>query len=138
MTSQSLLYLNTKTSQCIANGYLRNGSEFLSVKMTRFHFSNRLGKKMRKSAAKKGSKASSSKASTHGEGGGREEVMSNMVLQKIEDDPIKSCSSSSGSSSFDVASDITQGSVERIFQVPCIYLYINILFILIEYIFKVY
>lgn len=85
--------------------------------MTRFHFSNRLTKKLKKPASKKGSNAPSNVPSTSAEAGGTEEVMSNMVLKTVDSDTKKSCSSSSSCSSFDVASDITQGSVERIFQV---------------------
>lgn len=98
---------------------IRESVASLSVwlKMTRFHFSNRLTKKLKKPASKKGSNAPSNVPSTSAEAGGTEEVMSNMVLKTVDSDTKKSCSSSSSCSSFDVASDITQGSVERIFQV---------------------
>lgn len=94
--------------------------------MTRFHFSNRLTKKLKKPSSKKGSKVPSNVPSTSAEAGGTEEVMSNMVLKTVDSDTKKSCSSSSSCSSFDVASDITQGSVERIFQVKSF----NILYII--------
>lgn len=96
------------------------------LKMTRFHFSNRLTKKLKKPSSKKGSKVPSNVPSTSAEAGGTEEVMSNMVLKTVDSDTKKSCSSSSSCSSFDVASDITQGSVERIFQVKSF----NILYII--------
>lgn len=94
--------------------------------MTRFHFSNRLTKKLKKPSSKKGSNVPSNVPSTSAEAGGTEEVMSNMVLKTVDSDTKKSCSSSSSCSSFDVASDITQGSVERIFQVKSF----NILYII--------
>lgn len=94
--------------------------------MTRFHFSNRLTKKLKKPSSKKGSNVPSNVPSTSAEAGGTEEVMSNMVLKTVDSDTKKSCSSSSSCSSFDVASDITQGSVERIFQVRSF----NILYII--------
>ncbi|XP_062569333.1 kelch-like protein 5 [Saccostrea cucullata] len=84
--------------------------------MTRFHFSNRLVKKFKKSGKKGGTAGPADIPSNTAEAGVMEEVMSNLVLKKAESDTKNSCSSTSSCSSFDVASDITQHSVERIFQ----------------------
>lgn len=119
--SECCLYIYTDvTIDCLKLWMtIRESVASLSVwlKMTRFHFSNRLTKKLKKPSSKKGSKVPSNVPSTSAEAGGTEEVMSNMVLKTVDSDTKKSCSSSSSCSSFDVASDITRGSVERIFQV---------------------
>lgn len=132
--SECCLYIYTDvTIDCLKlRMTIRESVASLSVwlKMTRFHFSNRLTKKLKKPSSKKGSKVPSNVPSTSAEAGGTEEVMSNMVLKTVDSDTKKSCSSSSSCSSFDVASDITQGSVERIFQVKSF----NILYI-IQYIY---
>lgn len=128
--SECCLYIYTDvTIDCLKLWMtIRESVASLSVwlKMTRFHFSNRLTKKLKKPSSKKGSKVPSNVPSTSAEAGGTEEVMSNMVLKTVDSDTKKSCSSSSSCSSFDVASDITQGSVERIFQVKSF----NILYII--------
>lgn len=128
--SECCLYIYTDvTIDCLKlYNTIRESVASLSVwlKMTRFHFSNRLTKKLKKPSSKKGSKVPSNVPSTSAEAGGTEEVMSNMVLKTVDSDTKKSCSSSSSCSSFDVASDITQGSVERIFQVKSF----NILYII--------
>lgn len=61
-----------------------------------------------------------------------EEVMFNMVLKMVDLDIKKLCSSSSSCSSFDVVSDIIQGSVERIFQVKLFNIFYIIYYIYIE------
>lgn len=128
--SECCLYIYTDvTIDCLKLWMtIRESVASLSVwlKMTRFHFSNRLTKKLKKPSSKKGSKVPSNVPSTSAEAGGTEEVMSNMVLKTVDSDTKKSCSSSSSCSSFDVASDITRGSVERIFQVKSF----NILYII--------
>lgn len=122
-----IYWRHNRLSQIVYDDY-RESVASLSVwlKMTRFHFSNRLTKKLKKPSSKKGSKVPSNVPSTSAEAGGTEEVMSNMVLKTVDSDTKKSCSSSSSCSSFDVASDITQGSVQRIFQVKSF----NILYII--------
>lgn len=73
-------------------------------------------KRLKKASAKKGNVAPKPVPSNSGEEDAMEVVMSNVVLKKFDPDKKSSCSSSSDSS-FDVASDITQNSVERVFKV---------------------